>query len=107
MTRIELVEFIGDVLTQLDVLIGSMDPDDDDRQPFITGRKSLDKMQLKLAQNIFDDNTQKYKKAAAELEEINEDLQKTIADLDKLVTTLENVNRFIGAVDKIIQTVIP
>lgn len=107
MTKIELVELIGNVLTQLDVLIGSMDPDDDRRKPLIKARKELDKMQLKLVQNIWDENTQTYKKATKALEEVNKDLQKTIGDLDKLVTTLDNINRFIGAVDKIIQTVIP
>lgn len=107
MKKIELVELIGDVLTQLDVLVGSMDPDDDERKPFIKNRKALDKMQLQLVQSIWNENTQKYKDAAKELEEVNDDLQETIGDLDELVKTLENVNRFVGVVDKIIQTVMP
>jgi len=107
MTRIELIELIGDVLTQLDVLIGSMSPSDPDRTPFITARKQLDKLQLSLAQQVFDDNTKKYKDAAAELEKVNNELQKIINDLEKIVKTLETINRFIGAVDKIIQAVLP
>jgi hypothetical protein len=107
MTRIELIEFIGDVITKLDVLAGSMLPNNPNQKIVMDAREELDAKHLKLVQNIFNDNTQKFKDATEKIVEINKDLKKTIADLDKLVTTLENINKFIGAVDKLIQAVIP
>jgi hypothetical protein len=107
MDRIELIEFIGDVETNIDVLIGSMLPSNPDRQPFIEARDELDTMLLKIRHDEFNDGTQKFKQATAELVEINKDLKKTINDLTKMVETMATITKFIGAVDKIIQTFIP
>jgi len=107
MTRIELIEFIGDFLTKLDVFIGKMLPGDKERKPFEKARDELDDMLLKLRKKHFEAGTQEFKKATDELTSINKDLKKTIVDLDKMVETMATVTRFIGAVDKIIQTFIP
>jgi hypothetical protein len=104
MTRIELIEFIGDVLTRLDVLIGSMLPSNPDRKPFIDARKQLDDMLLEIRKDDFNDKTQKFKNATDEIVELNKELKKTIDDLNRLVETMGTITKFISAVDKIIQT---
>lgn len=107
MTRLELIELIGNVLTKLDVLRGSLTSDDTNRTELDRLRRKLDKMQLKLAQNEFDDNTQAFQDAADELARINKSLKKTLSDIEELVTTINNLKRFIDAVNNIIGTVFP
>ncbi|MEK7853148.1 MAG: hypothetical protein AAB243_05055, partial [Planctomycetota bacterium] len=70
-------------------------------------RKSLDKKQLVLSQNQFDDNTQEYINAAKKLEDINKEVKKTISKIEKLVETIENLKRLVGAVENIIKVAIP
>lgn len=107
MTRIELIELIGDFLTRLDMFIGSMLPNNPDRKPFEKLRDDLDGMLLEIRKEHFNTNTQKFQEAAGQLTAINKDLKKTIDDVNKMVETLETVTRFVGAVDKIIKTFIP
>jgi hypothetical protein len=107
MTRIELIEFLGDFLTRLDVFIGSMLPSNPNRVPFEEARDELDGMLLDLRKHHFNDKTQLYLNATEVLEAINDDLRNTIDDLTKTVETLDTITRFVGAVDRIIQIVIP
>lgn len=107
MTRIELIKLIGDVLTKLDVLRGSMLPGDSNRRELDRLRKQLDGLQLRLAKTQFDDNTQAFITATAEITAINKELKKTLNKIEKVVTTLETLSRFVTAVDDIINAVIP
>jgi hypothetical protein len=50
MTRLELIRSIGDVLTKLDVLRGSISFDEPSREDLDSLRRKLDKKQLQLAQ---------------------------------------------------------
>lgn len=107
MTRLELIKLIGDLLTKIDVLRGSLIPDSPNRSALDHIRKSLDKKQLVLSQNQFDDNTQEYIDAAKKLEDINREVKKTISKIEKLVETIENLKRLVGAVENIIKVAIP
>lgn len=107
MTRLESIKLIGDLLTKIDVLRGSLMPDSPNRTALDRIRKSLDKKQLVLSQNQFDDNTQEYINAAKKLEDINKEVKKTISKIEKLVETIENLKRLVGAVENIIKVAIP
>jgi len=48
MTRIELIKLIGDVLTRIDVLRGSLAPAEPSRTELDGIRKDLDRKQLQL-----------------------------------------------------------
>jgi methyl-accepting chemotaxis protein len=107
MTRLEVIKLIGDVLTRIDVLRGSLSPDDPDRKELDSIRKDLDRKQLQLSKNQFDDNTQAFIKATGQLEAINDDLKQTIKSINKVAETLANLKRFVAAVDGIVGTVLP
>jgi hypothetical protein len=106
MTRLELIKLIGDVLTELDVLRGSLLPDEPNRKKLDKLRKQLDKRQLQLSQNQFDDNTKGFQQATRALEVINKELTKTISNEENIATTIENLKRFVKAVDGIVGVVL-
>jgi len=107
MTRLELIKLIGDVLTRIDVLRGSLSPGEPNRIALDGIRKDLDASQLQLSKNQFDDNTQAFIKATAELDAINADLQETIKSINKVAETLTNLKRLVAAVDGIVGAVLP
>jgi len=107
MDRNELIKLIGDVLTKLDVLRGSLLPDDPQRKDLDRLRSRLDLLQSELVQNAFDDGTPEYKKAASEIKAVNDDLRSTIADVNKVADTLEALKAFVGAVDTLVGIVLP
>lgn len=107
MTRLELIRLIGDVLTRVDVSRGSLSSDEPNRDELDDLRRKLDRMQLKLARNEFDDNTEAFQQAAEELEIINRSLRRTINDIERLVTTIQNLRRFVAAVNNIVGVALP
>lgn len=107
MTRMELIVLIGDVLTRLDVLRGSLSPGAPGRQDLDELRNQLDARQLQLAQTQFNENTASFQAATEKLKVVNTDLKATLNDLDKLVTTIGNLRRFVTAVDGIIGAILP
>ena len=106
MTRIELIKLIGDVLTRIDVLRGSLAPAEPSRTELDGIRKDLDRKQLQLSKNQFDDNTQAFIKATGQLEVINDDLKQTIKSVQKVVETITNLKRFVTAVNDITGSVL-
>ncbi len=107
MTKLELITLIGDVLTELDVLRGSLMPDDPRRHDLDEIRSRLDARQLQLAKSQFDTNTEGFKQATARLKEINVELKSTLNEVNALVDTIANLRRFVSAVDDVIGAVIP
>src|SRR5689334_13857575 len=107
MTRMELITLIGDVLTRLDVLRGSLMPDDPNRHQLDELRDSLDAKQRKLAQNQFDDNMAAFQQATTQLTSVNAALRVTIGQIQRVVDTLANLTRFVSAVDTIVGIAVP
>jgi len=101
MTRTELITLIESVIEKLDVLGGSI-PEGESSQQLDQLRDRLSSQQLQLAQEQFDENTAVFKAATAKLAEVNANLKTTINQIDKLVETVENIKRFVSAVDEII-----
>jgi hypothetical protein len=102
MTRLELIKLIGDVLTKLDVLRGSLLPNESNRGELDRLRKKLDKKQLQFSRNEFIDSAQPFQQATAELEKIHKELRKTINRTEEIATTLKNLKRFVKAIDDIV-----
>jgi hypothetical protein len=102
MTRQELIKLIGDVITRLDILRGGLLPEDARRHALDLLRNDLDGRQLQLVKNAFDDNTAAFQSATEELKSINSDLKQTLNDITALATTLNNLQRFVAAVDNIV-----
>ena len=107
MTRLELIKLIGDVLKRLDVLGGSLLPTDPSQSEISRLRKKLDRMQLQLVKDDFDDSTAAFQAATDKLAIVNESLRKTINDIDRLVTIIETLKDFVNVVNKIIGIVFP
>jgi chromosome segregation ATPase len=101
MTLLELIELIGDVLTEIDVLSVHFKRGTEDRIKLDDLRDELDGYQRKLVRKAIKDNTAEFKKHTASLKAVNEDLKKTIDKVDKIATTLETLVKFVAAVQKI------
>jgi hypothetical protein len=96
---------IGNVLTEIDVAIGSMMPDDPNLLELQDARRLLDARQLALSRQLFNSNTKRFQDAAAKLKAVNDEIQGTLRRLDNMVALIENVNRFLTAVTGFLGTV--
>jgi hypothetical protein len=107
MSRLELIKVIGDVITELDILRGSLNPNDIRRHDLDEIRKRLDSRQLQLAKNQFNDNTAVFKEVTSSLAGINAEIKGTLNDLTAFVDTIDNLRRFVSAIDEVMQAVLP
>jgi CHASE3 domain sensor protein len=105
MTQLEIIEMIGDVLTDLDVLIGSLMPSDPNHQKLLDLRTLLDDRQRVLSRRAFDQNTAAFQQAAQQLQEINNQMQGTLQDIDHINDAIQNVTSFLNAATSLISTV--
>jgi hypothetical protein len=107
MTRIEVIEMIGDVLTDIDIARGSLMPSDPNRHRLDDLRILLDDRQRKLSQAAFDENSAAFLEAADNLKQINDQISGTITDVEKMNTTLANITRFLNAATTLVSLVGP
>ena len=98
MTQLEVIRMIGDVLTEIDVTVGSLMPGDPDLTRLQDLRRLLDSRQLMLSRQVFDDNTRQFLQAAAELQVVNDEIRGKIRKVDDMVTAIRNVTKFLDAV---------
>lgn len=104
MNRLELIKSVGDTITSIDILLGSNIPDNS-RNTLEFHRNVLDSAQLLLVKNQFDDNTALYVQATKELTNVNNELAKTILDINKLIETISNITRFANTVTSLLKVV--
>jgi hypothetical protein len=97
MTKLELIRLIGDVLTEIDMQIGDLLPNDPKQRELQDLRLLLDDRQRRLAGQAFNDNTTAFQRAAEELQSINGDIKQTIADVARIQDTINNVTRFLNS----------
>jgi hypothetical protein len=102
MTRTDVIEMIGDVLTQIDIARGSLMPDDPNRHKLDDLRILLDDKQRKLTQADFNDNSSAFQNAANDLKAVNDQISGTISSVKNMVTTLANITRFLNAVTSLV-----
>lgn len=97
MTRLDVIRMVGDVITDIDVLRGSLLPNDPLREDLNDDRILLDNRQQRLTREVFNDNTPAFVAAAAKLKTINSQINATLDNLDKLQDTLKQIESFIDA----------
>jgi hypothetical protein len=98
MTQLDIIRMIGDRLTEIDVRIGSLMPNDPNQIKLQDLRRVLDSRQLLLSRQVFDSNTKKFQTAAGELAAVNAKIQGTIDEIENMQRVLRNVTRFLNAV---------
>ena len=104
MTQLDVIMMIGDVLTEIDVAVGSMMPSDPDLVRLQDLRRLLDARQLALSRAVFDSNTVQFQTAASKLKAVNDDIRGTIRNIDHMVTVMQNVTRFLDSVTTFLTT---
>jgi hypothetical protein len=105
MTRLEVIQIIGDLITEIDVARGSLMPDDPNRHTLDDQRILLDDRQRKLSQALFNDNGQAFQDAAAKLQAVNQEIAGTIQSVENIVTTIGNIQRFLDAATSLVKLV--
>lgn len=105
MTQLDVIRMIGDVLTEIDVAVGSLLPTDPDLVRLQDLRRLLDARQLALSRQLFEDNTEQFRNASARLKAVNDEIVGSIRRIDDLVTVIRNVTRFIDAVTSFMGTI--
>ncbi|MBB5329424.1 hypothetical protein [Tunturiibacter gelidoferens] len=105
MTKLEAVETIGDVLTELDVAIGSLMPNDPNHRALLDIRTLLDQRQLSLSRQVFDENTASFQDATTQLKGVDDDIQGTLRDIDHINTVITNATRFLDSATSLLSTV--
>jgi hypothetical protein len=98
MTQLEVIRMIGDVLTEIDVSVGSLMPNDPDCVRLQDLRRLLDARQLILSRQVFDENTVRFQQGAAALAAVNTEISGRIGRIDDMVGVLHDVTRFLDAV---------
>ena len=105
MTRLDVIQMIGDLITEIDIARGSLMPDDPERHTLDDQRILLDDRQRKLSQSLFNDNSEAFQEAARKLAKINEEISGTIKSVENIVTTIANIQRFLEAATSLIKVV--
>lgn len=105
MTQLEVIRMIGDVLTEIDVAVGSLTPGDPDMIRLQDLRQLLDARQLVLSRQLFDENTQSFRDAAEQLRAVNLEIAGTIKQIDNMVAVIQNVERFLDSVTTFLSTI--
>jgi hypothetical protein len=105
MTKLDVLQMIGDLLTELDVAIGSTDPTSAEHRQLADLRLLLDDRQRDLARKIFDENTPAFAQITSDLTNINADIKRTIDDLTQIEETIQNVQRFVTSLTSLLSTI--
>jgi hypothetical protein len=107
MSGLDTIKMIGDVITEIDVMRGSLLPNDPQRHDLDDARVLLDDKQKRLSRAVFDDKTQAFKDGAAKLAVLNGQIQDSLDNLDSLLNTLQLIESFTNAVTTLLSAVAP
>ncbi len=107
MTRVELIQAVGDALTNLDLIRFDLSLSDPRRPELNAQRKALDDLLDVLVDAEIDDSTPAYAEASALLGPLNEQLKATTKDLDQLKAALEAVVEVLGVVKQVAGVALP
>ena len=105
MTQLDVIRMIGDVLTEIDVAVGSLTPNDLQTIKLQDLRQLLDARQLILSRKVFDDNTAAFQHAAGALKRVNDEIRGRIGRIDDMIAVLHDVTRFLDAVTSLMTTI--
>lgn len=107
MSGLDVIQMIGDVITKIDVMRGSLLPSDPQRHDLDDQRILLDDKQTRLSRAVFDDTTQAFTDGAAKLAAIDEQIQESLDKLDNLLNTLQLIESFTNTVTTLLSAVAP
>lgn len=107
MSGLDTIKMIGDVITKIDVMRGSLLPNDPQRHDLDNQRILLDDKQKRLSRAVFDDTTQAFRDGAAKLAVINGQIQDSLDRLDSLLNTLQLIESFTNAVTTLLSAIAP
>jgi hypothetical protein len=107
MSGLDTIQMIGDVITKIDVMRGSLLPNDPQRHALDDQRILLDDKQKRLSRAVFDDTAQAFTDGAAKLAVINGQIQDSLNKLDSLLNTLQLIESFTNAVTTLLSAVAP
>lgn len=102
MHKLDIVRLLGNRLTSLDLLMASPDLNDADFRQIRKLRRTLDKMQGEFVAQAFRENTKKFQEAAARLEKVNDELETTIANVEKVAATIAAITSLISSAEKLL-----
>ena len=105
MTRLELIQLVGDVITNVDVLRSTLPRAGKQRIQLDDLRDSLDTAQRRLVRNVLRDNTDEFRNLAQSLGDVNATLDTTIRDVDKVDESLGMLVQFVAALQKIVELI--
>ena len=104
MNQIDVVEMIGNRLTQIDMAIARLAPSDPHAAELTALRRSLDQQQQLLVKQAFDDNTTQFQEAAKDLQAVNDSVADSIQKIDRIATVIDGVSRFLTSVTNLVTT---
>ncbi len=107
MSGLDTIKMIGDVITKLDVIRGSLLPNDPQRHDLDDQRILLDDKQKRLSRAVFDDTTQAFEDGAAKLAVLNGQIEDSLNQQDSLLKTLRLIESFTNAVTTLLLAVAP
>lgn len=104
MSKVEVVNQIGDALTQIDTLLSEPDfsPSSPKWQQLFALRKHLDDQQRELVQEAFDEDSQPFRDLGDKLSVATAALRKVADDISRLGTILATVASIASLVDKVL-----
>src|SRR5262245_49494511 len=105
MTGLDVIKMIGDRLTEIDVKVGSLRPNDPETVRLQDLRRLLDSRQLTLSRQLFDDNTAAFQAAAKQLSDVNARIKGRIDQIEDLQRTIRTVTRLLDAVTSFMTTI--
>src|SRR3954447_13668530 len=107
MSKLDTIKMIGDVITRVDVMRGSLLPNDPQRHDLDNQRILLDDKQKRLSRAVFDDTTQAFTDGAAKLAVLNGQIQASLNQLNNLLNTLQLIESFTNSVTTLLSAVAP
>ena len=97
MNQLDAIRVIGDALTDIDVTLGRLSPSSAESIALMKERERLDAQQRQLVRLIFDEDTVAFQNAGERLKDINNDLKKSIDNIQHSATLLADVTKFVDA----------
>lgn len=107
MSKVDMVNEIGDVLTQIDMVLSDPDfsPTTPDWHQLFALRKHLDDQQRELVQEVIQDNTSQFNAIAQQLSDAADALDQVGDDITKIGTILQKVSSIASLVDNVLTLV--
>jgi len=107
MDKTALITLIGDCISAIDIQRGSLSRGTQERIRLDEKRDTLDKLQLRLVDAVFNEGTAGYKAATDKLITINDQVKATIKNVNKIAETLASLEQLATVVDELLNLALP